>query len=47
MYYNTLKKERKMKPIERLIAMVEGEILENKKKAKDDKKGEKNENNIR
>ena len=47
MYYNTLKKERRMSAMERLIAIVEGEILENKKKAKDDKKGEKNENNIR
>ena len=41
MYYNTLKKERGMSAVERLIAMVEGEILTNKKKAKDNKKGEK------
>ena len=41
-YYNTLKKERKMSALERLIAAVESEILTNKKKAKN-KKREKNE----
>jgi len=44
MYYNTLKKERKMSAKERLIAIVESEILQNKKK---NKKGEKNENKFR
>ena len=46
MYYNTLKKERKMTATERLIAVVEDEILTNKKKQKN-KKGEKNENKFR
>lgn len=44
-YYNTLKKERKMSALERLVAMVESEILTNKKKAKK-QKGAKNENSI-
>ena len=46
-YYNTLKKERRMSAIERLVATVEGEILTNKKKVKQQQKGVKNESGVR
>ena len=47
MYYTTYKKERRMSAVERLIALVEQEVIANKKKAKNKKEGREDENYIK